>query len=49
MILAVANEWTYVSVGWAISVVGLLAYVGWILRRGRALSREVPPEDRRWM
>lgn len=49
MILAVTDAWTYVGAGWAISAVGIGAYVAWVLRRGRALSREVPAEDRRWM
>ena len=32
-----------------ITAVVLVAYATWMILRGRALSREVPPEDRRWM
>ena len=49
MILAITDAWTYVTAGWAISAAGVVAYVVWVLRRGRTLSREVPPEDQRWM
>lgn len=39
----------YLVAGWSISL-GVLALYGWaIIRRGRALSRQVPPEKRRWM
>jgi hypothetical protein len=43
------SEWGYVIAGWTITVVALVAYAAWIIVRGRALSRRVPPEDRRWM
>lgn len=39
----------YIVTAWIVTfaVVGL--YAGWIVRRGRELSREVPEEQRRWM
>jgi hypothetical protein len=43
------SEWGYVIAGWAVSAVVLVAYAAWIILRGRALSKDVPPEDRRWM
>lgn len=43
------NEWGYVIAGWAITFVVLVAYAVWIVLRGRALSKQVPPEERRWM
>lgn len=43
------SEWGYVIAGWGITVVVLVAYALWIILRGRALSKQVPPEDRRWM
>jgi hypothetical protein len=49
VILALANEWAYVGWGWAISAVGLGAYIAAVLRRGKALSRRVPDEEQRWM
>lgn len=38
----------YIAAGWltAIGLVG--SYTVWVLRRGRRLSRHVPPEERRW-
>lgn len=44
-----ANSGGYVVGAWAISAVTLVAYVGSILRRGRRLSQQVPPDQRRWM
>ena len=43
------SDWAYVAMAWGISAVVLVAYAIWIIVRGRALSRRVPPEDRRWM
>jgi hypothetical protein len=43
------SQWGYVIAGWSITAVVLIAYAGWIILRGRALSKQVPPEARRWM
>jgi hypothetical protein len=43
------NEWGYVIAGWALTVVVIAGYAAWVIVRGRSLSRQVPPEDRRWM
>ena len=43
------TNWTYVWMGWGIATVALVAYSSWVVQRGRALSRKVPPERRRWM
>ena len=43
------SDWAYVAMAWGIAAVVLIAYAIWIITRGRALSRRVPPEDRRWM
>lgn len=43
------SQWGYVALGWSSAVVVLGAYVTVLLRRGRSLSRRVPPEERRWM
>ncbi len=38
----------YVAAGW-IATIGLLGgYAATVIRRGRRLSRAVPPEERRW-
>ncbi|MEZ5145215.1 MAG: hypothetical protein R2726_22295 [Acidimicrobiales bacterium] len=39
----------YIAAGWLVTFGTLAAYVGVLLRRGRRLSRQVPPESRRWM
>jgi CcmD family protein len=39
----------YVFAGYAIVFGTLGAYVARLLMRGRALSKQIPPEDRRWM
>jgi hypothetical protein len=39
----------YIAIAW-ISTIGVVAgYAFAVIRRGRALSRSVPPERRRWM
>jgi len=42
------SDWGYVAMAWGITSAALVAYALWIVLRGRALSRRVPPEDRRW-
>ncbi|MGE3620726.1 MAG: heme exporter protein CcmD [Acidimicrobiia bacterium] len=39
---------SYVVAGWAVPVLAFGAYALRVLRRGRALSRQVPREQRRW-
>lgn len=49
MLIALANEWSYVGAAYG-AVFGLIAlYTGWTIRRGRKLGSQLPPEDRRWM
>lgn len=43
------SDWGYVVAGWSVTFVVLVAYAVWLIVRGRALSKQVPPEDRRWM
>jgi heme exporter protein CcmD len=38
----------YVGAGWGIALGVLAAYALRTVRRGRALARQVPPEERRW-
>lgn len=38
----------YVFAGYGITFVALGAYAWRIVARGRALSRALPPEERRW-
>ena len=38
----------YVVAGYGVTVVTLAAYALRVVRRGRALSRALPPEEPRW-
>lgn len=41
--------WEFVAAGYAIVFGGLGLYTFFLLRRGRQLSRRVPPERRRFL
>lgn len=43
------SHWWYVVPGYGITLLSVGAYASWVLRRGRALSRRVPPERRRFL
>jgi hypothetical protein len=43
------SGWGYVIAGWSVAVAAIVAYAVAVILRGRALSRRVPPEARRWM
>jgi hypothetical protein len=49
MIAAVDHAWGYVAAGYLIVGGALASYAARLLVRGRRLSREVRPEDRRWL
>lgn len=43
------DDAAFVLSGWAI-ILGSMALYSWrLIRRGKSLTREVPPEHRRWM
>ena len=48
MILA-AQSTVYIALAWIVTFGAVLGYAVWVVRRGRALSREVPGPQRRWM
>lgn len=39
----------YIVAGWSITVAVVVVYAGWVLLRGRIMSRRVPENRRRWM
>jgi hypothetical protein len=39
----------YIITSWVATFGIVIAYAAAVIRRGRKLSRSVPPEDRRWM
>jgi hypothetical protein len=48
-IAAIDHAWGYVTAGYLIVGGTLAAYTARLLVRGRRLSRQVRPEDRRWL
>ncbi len=44
-----ADYWGYVAVGYGATILALGGYAIRTLRRGRKLSRQVPPDRRRWL
>ena len=42
------DMWVYVTVAWVVVLGTLAVYAATIVSRGKRLSRQVPPEDRRW-
>jgi hypothetical protein len=38
----------YVAAGWGAAVLLIGGYAFTLIQRGRRLSRQVPPEERRW-
>lgn len=43
------SNWGYIIIGWGVTGGALGLYSSRLLLRGRALSRRVPEERRRWM
>lgn len=43
------NETLYIAGGWLVTFGAVGVYAAVLIARGRRLSRQVPPEDRRWM
>jgi hypothetical protein len=44
----VSGSWSYVIAAWIIVIGSFLAYAVVTILRGRSLSKQVPPERRRW-
>jgi heme exporter protein D len=44
----VTGSWPYVIAAWAIVLGAFVGYAVVTVVRGRSLSRQVPPEQRRW-
>jgi len=45
----VENDTLYIAGGWLVTFGAVAVYAAVLIARGRRLSRQVPPEDRRWM
>lgn len=48
VVLAEASAWSYVTVTYVVTVGLIGGYAAWILRRGRKVGRQLPPEERTW-
>jgi hypothetical protein len=42
------SDFTYILAGWGVTLAVLGFYCASLVLRGRRLSRQVPPERRRW-
>lgn len=43
------SQWGYVILAWVSTFAIIAVFAVLTITRGRRLSRQVPPEDRRWM
>jgi hypothetical protein len=43
------SAWGYVSIGYVLVFAVVFAYAVHVMVKGRSLSKQVPPENRRWM
>lgn len=43
------NVTAYIITAWGVTCGSIAIYAVAVIRRGRRLSEQVPPEDRRWM
>lgn len=43
------DAWPEVIVGYVVVLGGLVGYAAWVVVRGRRLSKQVPPDERRWL
>jgi hypothetical protein len=44
-----ADEWRYVLGGWGLISGGIISYAVAVVLKGRKLSKQLPPEKRRWL
>lgn len=42
------TSWGYVDLGYAVCFGTLATYSVWMIRRGRKVSRTLPPKERTW-
>lgn len=45
----IPDEMGYVWAAYGLVAVTLVAYAVYTIRRGRAVGRQLPPEERRWL
>ena len=47
--IKVTSQWPFILGAWGVTVLIIGSYALSVVRRGKRLSRQVPPEQRRWM
>jgi len=47
--IKVTSQWPFILGAWGVTVLIIGGYAFSVVRRGKRLSRQVPPEQRRWM
>jgi hypothetical protein len=47
--IKVTSQWPFILGAWGVTALILGGYAFSVVRRGKRLSRQVPPEQRRWM
>lgn len=47
--IAITEASFYIGAAWIVTFSSVAVYAAWVIRRGKQLSKQVPPEDRRWM
>ena len=45
----IASQWGYVIASWGVTAAVVGGYAAVVITRGRRLSAQVPPDERRWM
>jgi hypothetical protein len=43
------SDAAYIATAWIATFAAVGAYALWVIRRGRKLSKVVPPDERRWL
>ena len=46
---ALTGGWNYVTAAYLVTFVALIGYAVFVIVRGRKVTKQLPPEDRRWM
>lgn len=47
--VTIPGEWNYVTAAYLITIVAIVAYAVFVILRGRKVSKQLPPDERRWM
>ena len=48
VVLAATSAWSYVTLTYGTTVVLIGGYAAWVIRRGRKVGSQLPPDERTW-